>query len=136
MDVKAVWAAEEAKTAEERRGGRKTAGLNDMVPWTVQAASVPKYKAIHSVKPLELSHKPGQVHAFGHGFYYFARDHANDAKNTKAIQDYNKSLPKEEGSVRIHYLFCYLIRPFSAVGCAIDRLESTFHAESAGLDKH
>lgn len=114
MDVKAVWAAEEAKTAETRRGGRKTAGLNDMVPWTVQAASVPKYKAIHSIKPLELTHKPGVVHSFGHGFYYFARDHANDAKNTKAITDYNKALPKEEGSVRTHYTCFYHIRSFWA----------------------
>lgn len=104
IDVKALWAAEEAKPAEERRGGRATTKLADLEPWTIQATRLPKYKQIHSIKPLQITHAPGRVFHFkstgGNNHYYITPNHTVEAQNDKAIAAYNKALPKEEGSVR------------------------------------
>lgn len=111
MDVAAFWADEEAKTLEMRRAGRRNRAVTveDLVPWTVHAARVPKYRNIHELQPPQLIPNPAALFftttLSGHPFFFVTRSTpeclAITKKNDAAIAAYDASLPKEEGSVRM-----------------------------------
>lgn len=121
MDVKASWAAEEAKTVEERRRGRNPAQVCDLEPWPVHFSKLAKYQAVHSIKTPEVVRLPALLYhgTFGSGnaFFYVSRStpaHVEqDKKNDAALAAFKKALPREDGSVRISIHSYYLFRRLS-----------------------
>lgn len=122
MDVKALWANEEAKTLEERREARgprnQAVPVSAMLPWTIHAARLTKYRDIHSITPPTITRIPTAVFhlktTHGHNVFYPTRAtpsiQASDAANAEVLAKYQASLPKEEGSVRLLLFLIHLFR--------------------------
>ena len=114
MDVAAFWKQEEAKTLEERRASRPArfpgVPVDSMVPWTIHAARLPPYQDIHTLVPPTIVREPTALFhlksASGNNVFYMSRSVPfiiqSDAQNADALAKFQASLPKPEGSVRIH----------------------------------
>lgn len=118
LDVAALWAAEEAKTLQDRRAARTARSpsvpLSAMVPWTIHFARLAPYKNVHSLVPPTIVREPTKVFnlktPFGSSFFttrMIPSIMASDNANQDALAKFQASIPKPEGSVCIHHLLIF-----------------------------
>lgn len=99
IDVKEVWALEEAKTLEQRLAKNpKAVTIDELKPWTIQLQGIKGFEQIHTPIPLPKFERPPAT-CFQVGKFYYISTSTPEGiavrkRNEKNLQDYQSEIQK------------------------------------------